>query len=198
VSANPVIPLKPGTEGYQETLAERMARGRMPLAEALGYATQIAACLRDMHMQRLVYGAVSSQLILLGTGGAKLRNSGRVARLGNVQGEVAAFGAVLSEIVHKTDGAEDLCSEAKSLAVSCQDDAPDMQQVLIRLRIMGLKARHAAAPVRRPVLAPRAVRAPRAQKVRLRLHLSLHWRPLVNLVAGWAVHHGDSRVPADR
>ena len=53
------------SEVDQESLTERMARGRLPLAEALRYATQIATSLRDLHLHGLAYGAVSSQLILL-------------------------------------------------------------------------------------------------------------------------------------
>jgi len=70
-------------ETYGETLAERMERGPLPVGEALRYAIQIARYLRDLHAQGLVYGAVSSHLIVLAPSGACLRPSGGVAHLGD-------------------------------------------------------------------------------------------------------------------
>jgi len=180
MSAN-AVPLEPNVEGYQESLTERMGRGRMPLAEALGYATRIAACLRDLHSQRLVYGAVSSQLILLGPSGATLRNSGCLTHLGDGRRDVTAFGAVLAEMVRRVDGPEDLCAELNSIAVRCQDDAPDMQQVLLCLRLLALRSGTAAA--RPPVLVLRTAKPGPAERIRLRLHMCLRWKPLVNLAA---------------
>ena len=85
-------------EGYQESLTERMGRAPLPVEEALRYAIQIATCLRDLHRHRLIYGAVSSQLILLGPAGASLRTSGGLACLGDPHADLAAFGAVLREV----------------------------------------------------------------------------------------------------
>jgi hypothetical protein len=183
MSAN-AVPLEPSVEGYQESLTERMGRGRMPLAEALGYATRIAACLRDLHTQRLVYGAVSSQLILLGPSGATLRGSEGLRHLGDGHRDVTAFGGVLAEMVRRVDGPEDLCAELNSIAVRCQDEGPDMQQMLLCLRLLALRC--GAPVVRRPVLVLRTARGSKpgpAESVRLRLHMCLRWKPLVNLAA---------------
>jgi hypothetical protein len=118
-----------------------MGRGPLPLAEALRYATEIAISLRDLHMNGLVYGAVSSQLILLGPSGATLRGAGGPLPLGDGHKDVMAFGAVLSEIQRGIDGPEDFREKLGALATNCQEGAPDMQQVLIALRILGLQAR---------------------------------------------------------
>jgi hypothetical protein len=143
-------------EPHEESLAERMGRGPLPLTEVLGYATQIATCLRDLHMNRLVYGAVSSQLILLGPSGATLRSSVGLIPLGDGHKDVKAFGAVLDEMLHGMDGPEEFREKIGALAMRCQEEAPDMQQVLIALRILGLQARQgpvvarSPAPVRQP------------------------------------------------
>ena len=174
------------SEVDQESLTERMARGRLPLAEALRYATQIATSLRDLHLHGLAYGAVSSQLILLGPAGAALRNTGGLTHFGDGRQDVMAFGAVLDEMVRGVDGPEDLLAEIRNLAIRCQEEAPDMQQVLIALRLLGLQSRQAASEGRKPVLARPPEAPPKRdakETVRLRLHMALHWKPLANLAA---------------
>ena len=125
-----------------------MGRGRLSLGESLRYATQIGTCLRDLHMQRLVYGAVSSQLILLGPSGATLRTNGGLTHLGDGQFDVMAFGAVLGEMLRGVDGPEELKGEIGALAVRCQEETPDMRQVLIALRLLGLQARQGGGEAR--------------------------------------------------
>jgi hypothetical protein len=149
------------TAVYQETLTERMGGGPLPLGEALRYATQIATVLRDMHVQHLVYGAVSAQLIVLGASGASLRSSGTLVRLGNGHADVAAFGVVLTEMLRRVEGREELRREMVALGMRCQAETPDMQQVLITLRLLGLRARQATARVRRPAPVQRAEAAAR-------------------------------------
>ena len=179
MSAIPVLPLAESPEGYHETLTERLGRGRLPLAKALGYATEIAAGLRDLHMQGLVYGAVSSHLVVLSEHGARLRNRGSLARLGDSRGDVAGFGLLLNEMVRRVDGPEGLCAQLNSLAVLCRDGSAGMQRVVVTLRLLALKARHGKAPGRKPVLV-----APRTRgRGLVRIRFSLHWKPLVNLVS---------------
>ena len=172
-------------EPYQESLGERMARGRLSLAETLRCATQIAASLRDLHVHGLAYGAVSSQLILLGPSGATLRNTGGPTHFGEGRHDVTAFGAVLEEMIRGVDGPEGLLAEIHGLAIRCRQEAPDMQQVLIALRLHGLRSRLADTGVRRlaPVRRPEAAARRDVKTVRLRLHLALHWKPLANLAA---------------
>jgi serine/threonine protein kinase len=183
MSANPVIPFNQNAEPFEESLTGRMGRGRLPIAEALGYATQIAACLRDLHTQGLVYGALNSQSIVLGPAGASLRSSGSFAHLGDARADVTAFGLVLSEMLRKVDGPDAWCAELNALAVRCQDDAPGMRQVLMVLRLLRLRVRQGAVKVLRPILVPRPEPVPRGKRVWARLHLSLHWKPLVHVVA---------------
>ena len=164
-------------DAYQETLAERMARGPLPIAEALRYAIQIATCLRDLHMQGLVYGAVSSQLILVGPSGACLRTSGGLAQLGDGRDDVAAFAGVLREMLRRVERADELHDEIAALAVDCQEATPDIQYVLIALRVLGLRVRQSAVAARGPVLVRRAEMV---VKKRARV---FSWKPLVNLAA---------------
>ena len=180
-------------EACQESLADRMARGPLPLKEALRYAIDIAGVLRDLHRHGLAYGAVSSHLILLGASRAALRKTDGHTHLGDPQADVTDFGELLGELFRREDSADsglyDLREEARTLALRCRDEGPAMQQVLIGLRLLGLRARHAAAAgVRapRPILVPRlpAVAAPAPVcrlRVRVRIRMSLHWKPLVNL-----------------
>ena len=180
-------------EAFQESLAERMAFRPLSLVEALRYATEIARTLRDLHDQGLAYGAVSSQLILLGPSGATLQNTGGLKRLGEGRYDVAAFGAVLGEMIRGEQSAEvrdSLREEARVLAARCAQESPDMKQVLICLRLLGLKARQAASVglrMPRPILVQRTT-APVSKRhamktVRVRLHVALQWKPLANLAA---------------
>ena len=142
-------------EGYQESLTERMGRGPLPMEEALRCAIRIATCLRDLHRHGLVYGAVSSQLILLGPAGAFLRTNGGLANLGDSRPDVAGFGAVLEEMRRRTVGPAALREKLAALAMACREEAADMQKVLIGLRLLALEERQSAVTVPRPVLVPR-------------------------------------------
>lgn len=171
---------------YQESLTERMGRGRLSLGESLRYATQIGTCLRDLHMQHLAYGAVSSQLIVLGPSGATLRTNGGLTHLGEGQFDVMAFGWVLGEMLRGIDGPEELKEEIGALAIRCQEETPDMRQVLIALRLLGLQARQGMA-VRRGSMAarsPETAAKPTVREVVFQwLHMARLWRPLASLAA---------------
>jgi hypothetical protein len=60
---------------------------------------------------------------------------------------VADFGRVLGEMLCAVEGPAILHIELGQLAMRCQLEAPDMQQVLIALRLLGLQARMAASGV---------------------------------------------------
>ena len=106
-----------------------------------------------------------------------LCQTGGLTHLGDGHCDVTAFGAVLEEILGGTDGPDDFCREIRALAMCCRDQAPEMRHVPIVLRLMALRARQSAMAPREPV------RVRRPEPARLRLHLSLHWRPLANLAA---------------
>lgn len=185
-------------ESHQDSLAERLARAPLSLGEALCCATEIAAALRDLHRQGLAYGAVSSQLIEMGRAGATLRSTGALKRLGDGRSDMAAFGAVLDEMLRRAetaDGSLDtLREQAGALARRCSDGSPAMQQVFITLRLLMFEARQrgtAVRPAYRPAVVhptPAAAEPPEAPwpHVRARVRLALHWRPLAGLAAACA------------
>lgn len=174
-------------EAYQESLTERLSRSRLPVTEALRYATQIATCLRDLHAQRLVYGAVSSQLILLTPAGASLRPSGNLLRLGHGHDDVAAFGSVLAEMLSKVEGSMALQVEIGRLAMQCQVEGSGIQQVLIELRLLGLRRRQDEIVATRP--APVAYEQPAAAMAKWKdsavpwTQVVRQWKPLAGLAA---------------
>ena len=183
-------------EAHQDSLAERMARAPLSLGEALACATQIAAVLRDLHRQGLAYGAVSSQLIEMRQSGATLRPTAGLQRLGDGRSDVAAFGAVLDEMLRHAETAggplDALREQARALAERCSNQSPAMQQVLIALRLLVFEARQRGASIRpacRQAMAhpaPDAAAPPAARwpHVRARVRLALHWGPLASLVFG--------------
>jgi serine/threonine protein kinase len=187
MSAN-AIQIESPEEAYQESLAERLARRPLPVPEALRYATEIATTLRDLHAQGLVYGAVSSHLILLSPSGASLRHTGGLTRLGGGQTDVAAFGTVLDDMLYRKISlhteVEALREELFALARHCAEDAPEMRQVLIALRILRLQARQTSTAIRRPVAPPPVPveeAVPVMDMLRDSLHTAMQWRPLANL-----------------
>jgi hypothetical protein len=185
MSAAPVAMEAP-VEAYQETLTERLGRGALPVAEALRYATQVATCLRDLHMQGLVHGAVSSQLILLGPTGASLRIGASLAQLGDARYDVTGFGDMLGEMLRWVRGPEVLHIEIGRLAIRCQSGALDMQQVLITLRLLAMRARLGAASAPGPVLVGRVEAVRRTVSKEAVLHwirMARQWKPLASLAA---------------
>jgi hypothetical protein len=160
------IPQRAGA--HQGSLAERMARSPLSLVEALHCGTEIAAALRDLHRQGLAYGAVSSQLIELGPSGATLRPTGVRQHMGDGRGDVAAFGAVLDEMLLRAEtaggGLDCLREKARALALGCRNESTGMQHVLIALRLLAIEARQCGAgvrPAQRPaVVEPISAAAP--------------------------------------
>jgi hypothetical protein len=163
------IPQRAGA--HQGSLAERMARSPLSLVEALHCGTEIAAALRDLHRQGLAYGAVSSQLIELGPSGATLRPTGVRQHMGDGRGDVAAFGAVLDEMLLRAEtaggGLDCLREKARALALGCRNESTGMQHVLIALRLLAIEARQCGAgvrPAQRPaVVEPISAAAPPAK-----------------------------------
>lgn len=139
-------------EATGESLEERLARGAMTLREALEGTARLAAQLRDLHALGLEYGALSARTVVIGPRGASLAPRSGLARRADGRGDVAALGGVLQEML---DGAETprhllaLRAEAAGLAHRCRAQAPEIQQVLIALRLLGMRAR--MAPLAPPV-----------------------------------------------
>jgi hypothetical protein len=173
------IPVEESVEAFQESLIERMARGRLPFPETLQYVTQIATSLRDLHRHGLIYGAVSSQLIVLGPAGAELRGSDGLKRLGCGALDVTAFGAVLEELAGSTAGPAEWIAELRSVAALCRQEAAEMQPVLMAIRLLGLRARQSAGMAPGPVLVRCTAPLPKVRRVKL----VFHWKPLASLAA---------------
>ena len=133
-------------EAAGESLEERLARGAMPFREALQISTGLAAELRGLHAHGLEYGALSAGTVVIGACGAGLAPRRGLARRADGRGDVAAFGGVMEQML---DGAEtprhllELRAEAAGLAHQCRTQTPEIQQVLIALRLLGMQARMA-------------------------------------------------------
>ncbi len=156
--------------GNHESLAERLARGVVPLPYALSCATDIASVLRDLHVKGLAHGDVTPESILLGKSGARLQPRGTRCRSTDVRSDVVAFGAVLYELmagikppagvdfaVFKPVTAaldlEDVRTDAIRLAGKCLSGMSEVRPVLIELRILGIISRRILAAPRRIAVA---------------------------------------------
>lgn len=134
-----------------ESLAERLTRGPLTFREALRISTGVAAQLRNLHANGLEYGALSAQTVVIGPGGAGLVPRNGVARKAGSHGDVAVFGELMELMLDGALTAHHLLGlwgEAAALAHRCLKQAPEIQQVLIALRLLGMRTRVAlAAPV---------------------------------------------------
>jgi hypothetical protein len=135
-------------EAAGESLEERLARGAMTFREALQTATDLAAQLRELHAHGLEYGALSARSVVMGACGTGLAPRSGLARKTGGRGDLAAFGELMELML---DGAETpqhlsaLRAEAAGLAERCRAQAPEIQQVVIPLRLLGMRARMAQA-----------------------------------------------------
>ena len=62
-----------------ETLAERLVRGRLPVAEAVEYAVQILDALHHAHRRGIVHGDLKPSNVMVASGGIKLLDFGLAA-----------------------------------------------------------------------------------------------------------------------
>jgi hypothetical protein len=139
-------------EAAGESLEKRLARGAMTFREALESATEMAAQLRDLHAHGLEYGALSAQTVVMGAWGAGLAPRSVLARRADGRGDVAAFGELMELMLDSAETPQHLSefrAEAAGLAHRCRTQAPEIQQVLVPLRLLGMRARMAlpARPV---------------------------------------------------
>jgi len=98
----------------RKMLAERLSEGRLPVAEALRYAMQLADCLRKLHHAGKVHGAVTPSNLVLVAGGVELlpaaEGSGEAitpytapevvqGRPADARSDVFGFGVILFEMM---------------------------------------------------------------------------------------------------
>jgi hypothetical protein len=98
----------------QKTLAQRLSEGRLPVAEALRYAMQLADCLGKLHETGKAHGAVSPSNLALVEGGVELLPAPECAggaitpytapevvqgRPADARSDIFAFGAILFEMI---------------------------------------------------------------------------------------------------
>ena len=159
----------------EETLASRLADGPLPLPFALRCATDVAAALRELHEVGRAHGDVSPASVVLRHSGAALVPPSGLQRKIDLRADVAAFGAVLYEMLTGAKpprdgslkaplehvphaGVPGLRAAATRLAAKClatpPDPAPTIQMVVTEVRLLNVLARQSGAESPEPL--PRA------------------------------------------
>jgi hypothetical protein len=82
-----------------ETLAKRLSQGALPLGYASRCATDIASSLRDLHEEGRLHGSVNAESVVVTNTDARLLPPEGRARCTFAGADVAAFGALLYEMV---------------------------------------------------------------------------------------------------
>ena len=169
----------------EASLAAELARGGMPLARVLRYATELAMELRHLHDYGLEYGAVGAHAVVLRHARAALVSRDTLAHLAGGHADVAAFGGLLREMLAAAETPVHLSglrAEALALAQRCRTEKPRMRQVSIALRLMGVRARQGKAVARPPVFSIPVAMAPQ-HRHKSRRGLTSHLKSLAEVAA---------------
>ncbi len=143
------------------TLAAVLERGPLTLGAALDCAADVAAELRDLHRQKLIYGMLNTRRILVTPDGAQLTPPPEWA-LGDAVRDVRAFGGVLYELVtgnpppeglraahlftrQNAVGAAGVRAHMLVLAARCVEGSLTMQHALMEIRLRHLALRQVEA-----------------------------------------------------
>jgi hypothetical protein len=158
----------------EETLASRLAEGPLPLPFTLRCATDVAAALRELHAVGRTHGEVSTASVVLRPSGAALLPANGLPRKVDLRADVAAFGAVLYEMLTggkpplggplaapeehvPHTGVPGLRAAATRLAAKClaatPDQGPTIQMVATEVRLLNVLTRQSEAETPAP---PRA------------------------------------------
>jgi len=169
------------------TLAERLAEGPIPAAEALGFALQLAGALRGIHDEGRVYGSLSPLTIALDNNSAELLPS--IVGVGGTASYVApellaggmpdsrsdifSFGAVVYEMLTGRRAFEGLdrsnppqsgspgvdCFVRGCVAADPNARVQNLRRVMMELRLLHAAARRADTPTGARGLPRTSVRA---------------------------------------
>lgn len=158
----------------EEFLASRLAQGPLALPFALRCATDVAVALRELHQAGLAHGEVSPASVVLRPSGAALLPPTGLVGEANSRADVAAFGAVLYEMLTGGKppsgglleasaervsgvGLPGLRAAATRLAAKClaaaPDEAPTTQMIVTEVRLMNVLAQQLGSKSPEP-LAP--------------------------------------------
>ena len=142
------------------TLADRLSGGRLPILEALRYATQLGEALCSLHDRGRVHGAVAPEAVVLSADGIQLiGGSEALAIASDVSIDVLGFGGVLYALLtgHRVSTNPGVSpreltgiAAADRLIDDCLSDDRlarplTMHKALLELKLVGLAARGADA-----------------------------------------------------
>jgi serine/threonine protein kinase len=137
------------------TLAAHLSEGRVPVPDALRYATLLGEELRKIHGRGEVHGDVSPESIMLNGAGLELVPAAGTSDTRTPSTDIFAFGAVLHEMLtgrRIAEGVTPVAPEPTGMPVAdrllayCLADEPaarppNMQRVLLELKLVALAAR---------------------------------------------------------
>jgi len=145
--------MMPITSSTDQTLAMRMAEGRLPLGDALRVAMQVGESLRRLHDSGDLHGAVTPSNITLTHEGAVLIPAPEdSAGMADAHGDIFSFGALLYEMLTGQafeSGAVSSGSPAADrvlglcLSPNLDSRPVRMRTILMELRLLGVAARRA-------------------------------------------------------
>jgi hypothetical protein len=140
----------------QDTLARRLTHGPIEPVQALKYASEIAAALREVHRLQRGHGAVRPESILVASSGLMLASPPEGSGNRPITDDITGLGALLFEMLtarkphampdrRKLPGNSGLHAACLQLAERCMaataEAGPDIRKVSTEIRLLLLLAR---------------------------------------------------------